>query len=236
MFPDFGNTFENLVEEIKSYLRIDTSTMYISDETVNSIIESYRGEPATRETLSRIGNDIDTANQNARVGRPRQRAVAIPNPINFWREMGVAPGNVNFVSSVNSDKLRLIEQLVRSDVFALTSDDQRPFHLSGIVETIVRIHTRGPIRPALGLDPILDMIPEEEQNEAIHVAFAAFVDKLTDIAAAGGVIQDAALSPMESVKPARRSRPGVDSNEIDIEIDIDRNEINIDIDIDIDID
>lgn len=230
MFPDFGNTFEKVVEEIKSYLRIDTSTMYISEETVNTIIESYRGEPATRETLSRIGNDIDTANQNARIGRPTQGRFVVPDADFFTREELSAPSEAPLVPPVNSDRLRLIEQVVRSDIFFLSSDDQRPFHLSGLVENIVRIHTRGPIRPALGLDPILGMIPEEEQNEAIHVAFAAFVDKLTDIAAAGGVIQDAALSPMESVKPARRSRPGVDSNEIDIEIDIDRNEINIDID------
>lgn len=227
MFPDFGNTFENLVEEIKSYLRIDTSTMYISDETVNAIIESYRGEPATRETLSRIGNDIDTANQNARIGRPSQGRFVVPDADFFTREELSAPSDTPLVPPVNSDRLRLIEQVVRSDIFSLSTDDQRPGHLNPTMETIVRIHTRGPIRPALGLDPILNMIPEEEQNEAIHIAFAAFVDKLTDIAAAGGVIQDAALSPMESVELIRRSRPG-----IDIDIDIDSNEINIDIDID----
>lgn len=222
MFPDFGNTFDELVQDIKSYLRIDTDTMYISDDVVETIIESYMGQPATRETLALIGNDIDAANQNARVGRPRQRAVAIPNPINFRTEVVVAPGNVNFVSSVNSDKLRLIEQLVRSDVFALTFDEQRAGHLNPTMETIARIHTRGPIRPALGLDPILDMISEEEQNEAIHIAFSAFVDKLTDIAAAGGVIQDAAMSP-EKPKESRESvntpRKSVEKYKIDIDID-----------------
>lgn len=219
MFPDFANTFEQFVEEIKSYLRIDTSTMYISDETVNSIIERYSDEPATRETLERIGSDIDTANQNARIGRRSQGKFVVPDSAFFTRQELSSPSEAPLVPPVNSDRLRLIEQVVRSDIFFLSSDDQRPFHLSGIVENIVRIHTRGPIRPALGLDPILDMIPEEEQNEAIHVAFAAFVDKLTDIAAAGGVIQDAALSPMESVELIRRSRPGVDRNDIDIDID-----------------
>ena len=210
MFPDFGSTFKQFIEEIKSYLRIDTSTMYISEETVNSIIERYSDEPPTRETLERIANDIDTANQNARIGRPSQGRFVVPDADSFTREVLSAPSEAQLVPPVNSDRLRLIEQVVRSDIFSLSTDVQRPGHLNPTMETIVRIHTRGPIRPALGLDPILSMIPEEEQNEAIHVAFAAFVDKLTDIAAAGGVIQDAVLSPMESVEPARRSRPGID--------------------------
>lgn len=216
MFPDFDYA-RFFIDEIKSYLRIDSNTMYISDDVIDSIIERYTGEPATRETLARIGNDIDAANQNARVGRPRQRVVVPPSPIDYRTEVMLTPSNTQFVSSVNSDRLRLIEQLVRSDIFALTIEDRRASHLSDTVDNLIRIRTKGPIRPALGLDPILGMIPEEEQNEAIHVAFAAFVDKLTDIAAAGGVIQDAALSPLESVKPAQRSRPGVDRIDIDID-------------------
>lgn len=218
MFPDFGNTFDELVQDIKSYLRIDTDTMYISDDVVETIIENYMGQPATRETLALIGNDIDAANQNARVGRQRHRAVAIPNPINFWTEMVVPPGNVNFISSVNSDKLRLIEQLVKSDVFSLTFDEQRAGHLNPTMETIARIHTRGPIRPALGLDPILDMISEKEQNEAIHIAFSAFVDKLTDIAAAGGVIQDAVINREDSTESKKSDSV---SRNTDIDIDLD---------------
>lgn len=224
MFPDFDHT-SFFVDEIKEYLRIDMDSLLLTELQVEEIILSYVGFPATRETLRRISQHIEEENDVVRLrSSPRYQTIDMESapPAGFVERDDASYFRDHPTVSINGnlEKLRLIEQLVRSDVTHVETENFNPVHLDPTFKTDFIVHTTGPMHPGIGLSPILNLIHEDDQHEAILRAMSAFVDELTEIAAAGGIIQHAVINKEDSTE-SKESDASSRRNQIDIDLDLD---------------
>lgn len=222
MFPDFDNT-SSFVDEIKAYLRIDMGSLLLDELQVNRIILSYLGFPATRETFRQISQEIEEENDAVRLRpTPRRQTIDMQSAqqADFveWDDATYFRDQPTISVNGNLEKLRLIEQLVRSEVTHVETQNFNPVHLDPTFKTDFIVHTIGPMHPGIGLSPILNLIPEDEQHEAIMHAMSAFVDELTAIASAGGLIQHAVINREDS---AESEETNAVPKKTDIDIDLD---------------
>lgn len=199
--------------DMREILRIDPDTFNLSSFEIDRVLQSYAGLPDTRDTWNRISEHLQRLDNEMRVR-------GLDGPV------------ARMQGDPLMNKLRIIEGLVRSDVAEInfTSDprmlEQSYLHAppTGVMTQRVGIFidTRNDgMRSTLGLEPIVELIPTGERHEAVLRAMQSFVDTLTDIAAAGGVIQADYYAHEDSHRPAPdKSEPTKrKSNEIEIDLD-----------------
>ncbi|MGF0347699.1 hypothetical protein ACQR3P_29080 [Rhodococcus sp. IEGM1300] len=173
------------------------------DLDIQSIISSYAGQPDDDMTHARIRGYIENL-QSLRLSR----------------------GDPNAAYSSLAIKASLIDMIVRSARISAIVDVDYPEPMSSINGNIMRssMSTYAPMLTARidmqggpssqGLDPIISQIPAHLHDKALHHAFVAFVDKLTDVAALG---EEALLAPTFDANSKDNEIPK--KQKVDIDLD-----------------
>lgn len=213
-------------KEIKDALRLSIDDMYIDHSVVNGVIESFAGRPLDRTTLHEMSRIIEGLNEEARQTGLRN-VPFIPNlSFEMIQELlGLGSSTEDLetedqeekATNDNEGKLRLIEKLVRCRIDATQLIESFASPEGDVHHNTYKITSSEDFHVSLGLEPILRLIPSSEQHDAIVYAFESFVDQLTEIASAGGVLQYEAnqLIDSSSTFMGGKEKP----SETDIEFD-----------------